>query len=1299
MNRQDNVPISNQQPQRKKCHGNRQDQRFRRKCRAQGMNATLIEKKLARRKQIQNKKTSTKNNVTNTSNNTVNVPVSTMTNLSKRKRDLSLQALNTTNQIIGKSTSSISLAQPLMKKTKKENNKIIIDSSIIVIDNNIMNTNYRRPLYLIQSPPLLFKKLGTRLKYFLNKEHEQKFIYIRLDLFDQHYYLQVYQHLWQSYLDIGLQQHIWPDALYKMANTTTDTQLCHKYLLNYLEYLKKLLCQCQLELDKQSQTCPITGLSLEQIDHCLKEYVHSERNYLSTRNNNQLIKFKEIIHEKDLYKTIATYQLSINLTEYINKLITIRQQQGEIWKDYLMLEMRILCNFLPENFGHLEHFIGSIIYLPLNNDQRSIELKNKRYKFIQEAKRAWLNIFFNAYEYQLQKYEQQYENEFKQLEIQLLNRITIDGSSILNKINEYLTYRTNRLKQDILKKISSSRGILLKNRQRSSSTKNMIGVSPEPYLDLIKNPFNRLQWNQLTLGPSYIRLNQSAIRPHKQQIKEIEKEHKEIYNKIERDLIRNQGIPLGASVFKQYSTNLRNYLQHSYFIPLQYKDYIQAQQQARIATSIRILIQKQNLIIRLTDKGHNFYIGSTIDFEKKAQKFFSDTKAFKELSDNPFNEIFNKVIQLLNKLRRNDRIRQWHYNEMMPDRKKCELSHLYFNPKTHKDDIPVRPIENTIHASTTNISKFLDRILQPIFNDKCKDTIIIDGASLIDGLDKYTKKGLFKSSTLFCTFDIHNLYTMLPQEESLKILVEFLNVHGYTKVTGIDPITIKELASLVLQENVFVYGKKFYKQTTGGAMGSSFTLTLANIFMWKWQKEFVRHQDITCEFYGRYIDDIFMTWNRSEKELRKLLDQANTWHPNIRLDYKIGQSLPFLDVLLTNNNGILSTSVYHKPAAEPYVTPFISDHPRHVFKNIVQNALTKAVRYSSTYQAFQNEQLYIKLMLLYNGYPFTFIDQQFRKFSIEHISSSSSSPFLPIICNQQQFIHTRQNILRKPTRQQSQIAISIATTDLDNKSTNENVLHTTPILRTEANKDTQLNKNIIVHYTHEKRFHSFKRDMHRILDDTFETQLNKDIKLIVGNRNRRNTQNELIRKRPKKSLLQNRVPKNNFYILRNKEMAQLINGEIVLMSLLDSLRLPEGRKKHKTLQQKQRQWRKNQQRHQLNKDLSSLPKFTLDQPYDIIFINYMTAFFVLLDLIERVRRTKYFTIDTETDDYSKKPALIQLQLIHLKINNHFKEEEEAIKSTIIIFEMCQLPLKTSIIYPFIQKLFDVIFHPSNIFLT
>jgi hypothetical protein len=117
----------------------------------------------------------------------------------------------------------------------------------------------------------------------------------------------------------------------------------------------------------------------------------------------------------------------------------------------------------------------------------------------------------------------------------------------------------------------------------------------------------------------------------------------------------------------------------------------------------------------------------------------------------------------------------------------------------------------------------------------------------------------------------------------------------------------------------------------------------------------------------RYIDDIFMTWNKSEKELTTLLDEANTWHPNIKLDYKIGQSLPFLDVLLTNNNGLLSTSVYHKPTTEPYVVPFISDHPQHVFSNIIQTVLTRTVRYSSTFDTFNYERRSIKLMLLYNG--------------------------------------------------------------------------------------------------------------------------------------------------------------------------------------------------------------------------------------------------------------------------------------------------------------------------------------------
>ena len=155
-----------------------------------------------------------------------------------------------------------------------------------------------------------------------------------------------------------------------------------------------------------------------------------------------------------------------------------------------------------------------------------------------------------------------------------------------------------------------------------------------------------------------------------------------------------------------------------------------------------------------------------------------------------------------------------------------------------QEGIPVRPIENTIHAPTRNISQLLDELLRAIFNDKCKTTTIIDGCHLNATLhSNYINKGLLKPTTLFCTIDIRNLYTMLPQDETLNILMEFLNAHGYRKVKGINLDTIRKLASIVLKENVFAYQKKIYKQTTGGAMGSSFTLTLANIFMWKWQQK------------------------------------------------------------------------------------------------------------------------------------------------------------------------------------------------------------------------------------------------------------------------------------------------------------------------------------------------------------------------------------------------------------------------------------------------------------------------------
>ncbi|CAM4828906.1 unnamed protein product [Rotaria magnacalcarata] len=304
---------------RKKCHGNRRDQRFRRKCRAEKMKPAKLKKLIKKRNHIYNKNKKPTTNIESTilnkkllsSRQNYQQPIVT-TNLSKRKRDISSQQLSPTIDLTRpKRTNSISIAQSSSKKMKNIS-EIMDNNSIINRNNNDTNKhiNYRQPMYLTRSSSILYRILNKTLNYSLKKKDEKQFINVRLQLLDQQYCLEMDRQLWQSDLDIGLQQHLWP------------------------KIIKKQLNHCQFELTKQEQqfqTCSIKELSFEQMEQRLKELVDRERKYLSKRNNDKLIKFKDDISEKQRLTTISTTSHMNNQeNEYINRLITIREKQGEI---------------------------------------------------------------------------------------------------------------------------------------------------------------------------------------------------------------------------------------------------------------------------------------------------------------------------------------------------------------------------------------------------------------------------------------------------------------------------------------------------------------------------------------------------------------------------------------------------------------------------------------------------------------------------------------------------------------------------------------------------------------------------------------------------------------------------------------------------------------------------------------------------------------------------------------------------------------------------------------------------------
>ena len=332
-------------------------------------------------------------------------------------------------------------------------------------------------------------------------------------------------------------------------------------------------------------------------------------------------------------------------------------------------------------------------------------MKNKRYKIIQESKRAWLSVFLHVYEHKIQRSDQQYQREFKQLELQIRSTTPIstnnDPAILIKNIEDYMTDQIKELKDRKYREMSTIQRKLLRDRQHASSSKSMIGVSPEPYLALLSNPFSKCQWNHLSLGkigstpieidctdsvhpgPSCIRLNQSATRPRKQQQAELVKIHKDIFQKLRSHMAEQQRMPTTSPILKQYSDHLLKYLNQCYFTPLSYREQLQAEEQASTAISIRKTLDKFKLILRLTDKGNNFYVGSAKDFEEKANKYFMDTNAFVELLQNPFNEILDKVCHLLNQLSSKKLIQPWQCKKMLPDVKKRLNCRIYISILKH----------------------------------------------------------------------------------------------------------------------------------------------------------------------------------------------------------------------------------------------------------------------------------------------------------------------------------------------------------------------------------------------------------------------------------------------------------------------------------------------------------------------------------------------------------------------------------------------------------------------------------------
>ncbi|CAF4742945.1 unnamed protein product, partial [Rotaria magnacalcarata] len=422
---EESTDIDNKKP---KCHGNKKLQRFKRKWRTRGFN----EEEIATLINIRSHDTSEQS----LNESMMNDEIETF---NKRKRSSSKQKLSNKSLT---SMSQSSISQGVFKKMKNGQieTKSPIDNNSDRLNENDDISFYKPSRYLKMPRKFLLNSLRLQLNCSIKRKKEQRFTLSRLELFDKQFCLHQIHHLYQKYLDFGLQYQIWPDDIVQIMESNESDKI-QKSLEEYLILLKNRSNQHENELMIQLSSCPTTLHPLELIDQRLKEFVRLHHIDLVRTANYQKHKLKDIIYEKRLFNQLSSYHLAEVQHQAIDQITTIRKKQLKIFEDLTIFEQRILCHSLPKTFDD----IPIVTYQNL--------FGNEANKIMQELKRRKLNDQLKNYELKLQDYEDLYQTEINIFESKVmqtsLNHQHIQADIFMTLLKCYLSHYTNRLIRQI----------------------------------------------------------------------------------------------------------------------------------------------------------------------------------------------------------------------------------------------------------------------------------------------------------------------------------------------------------------------------------------------------------------------------------------------------------------------------------------------------------------------------------------------------------------------------------------------------------------------------------------------------------------------------------------------------------------------------------------------------------------------------------------------------------------------------------------------------------------------------------
>ena len=263
-------------------------------------------------------------------------------------------------------------------------------------------------------------------------------------------------------------------------------------------------------------------------------------------------------------------------------------------------------------------------------------------------------------------------------------------------------------------------------------------------------------------------------------------------------------------------------------------------------------------------------------------------------------------------------------------------------------------------------------------------------------IEDLNDSNVIKNDDIIVTVDVSGLYTNIDQDSGIKACKEVLEASDNSDDLN---CFILELLELVLKNNIFEFASMLFRQNIGTAMGCKPAPDYANIFMS--QRIDPRITEIAnsledpnlLKFFKRFLDDLFLIFGGSYKQLHDFFDQYNKIDTNIQFTIQhstkngevcefcnsSGEMVPFLDTQCKIVNEKIIVDLYRKSTDRNMYLLTSSCHPNSVTKNIPFSLALRIVRICSETETRDQRLSELREMLLNRDYRPGIVDAAINK--------------------------------------------------------------------------------------------------------------------------------------------------------------------------------------------------------------------------------------------------------------------------------------------------------------------------------